>query len=61
MENKFSKYLKKKKPLLKELLDKLLEQYEYVSILATDVFGKLYTVNRSSTSVGDGRSAECGF
>ena len=61
MENKFSKYLKKKKPLLKELLDKLLEQYEYVSILATHVFGKTYSVNRSSTSVGDGRAAECGF
>lgn len=61
MENKFSKYLKKKKPLLKELLAILLEKYEYVSILGTDVFGKAYSVNRSSTSVGDGRGQECGF
>lgn len=61
MENKFSKYLKKKKPVLKELLEKLLEQYEYVSILGTDVFGKTYSVNRSSTTIGDSRSADCGF
>ena len=37
--NKFSNYLKKKKELIKELIKRLGEEFEYASCLATDVKG----------------------
>ena len=38
--DKFSKYLKKKKPLVRKLIEKLAHEYEFVSVLGTDVKGK---------------------
>ena len=59
--NKFSKYLKKKKPLVKLLVEKLSEKYPFASILATDVTGKSYSVDRQSVSIRPNRTSECGF
>ncbi len=46
-----SKYLVAVKPLLKELLDKLLMEYSYVSILAVDSKAKGYNVSNSGIRV----------
>lgn len=44
--NKFSNYLKKKKELIKELIKRLGEEFEYASCLATDVKGTSVRVNK---------------
>lgn len=51
MKVKSSEYLKEVKPLLLQLRDRLLEEYPYVSILASDSFAKQYRVSRNVTSV----------
>ena len=44
-----SKLIEQKKPILKQLLDRLLQTYSYASILMTDSKGKQYTIqNRES-------------
>lgn len=59
--NKFSSYLKKKKPILKELVEKLDQDYKFASVLATDVKGYQYMVNRMTQSISQSRLTECGF
>ena len=59
--NKFSSYLRKKKPLLKELVDALSLKYEFVSILGTDVTGKSYFINKFLVHVTPTRISEAGF
>ena len=59
--NKFSKYLKKKKPLLKVLISKLGEKYEFASVLATDVSGKNFAKDKNSTYIVPSFISECGF
>ena len=59
--NKFSSYLKKKKPLVKLLVNKLNEHYPFVSVLATDVKGKSYSVDRRSIAIRPSSITECGF
>ena len=61
MENKFSKYLKKKKPIVKKLVEELLLDYSYVSCLATDVKGESISVDRFSTSITPSTITESGF
>lgn len=61
MKNKFSTYLAKKEPLLETLIQRLNAKYEYASVLGSDVHGKIYAVNRSSTNVGDNPEMESGF
>ena len=51
-----SPYLTRLRPVLKDLLDRLLERYAYASVLATDVETKSYSVGRSGIRV-----AEIGF
>lgn len=51
MQNRFSKYLKKIKPLIIELKEALLAHYPYVSILATDVTGKFYTADPQGANI----------
>ena len=51
MKVKASEYLRKIKPVLVLLKNRLLESYPYVSILAVDSFGKTYRVSKTSTSV----------
>lgn len=46
-----SSLLEQKKPLLKKLLSKLNDSYEYVSILACDTVGKRYGVSKSGIVV----------
>ena len=59
--DKFSKYLKKKKPLVKSLVEKLSSKYDFVSVLGTDVKGKGYFVDKSSVIIGSSMITECGF
>ena len=61
MENRFSRYLKKKKPIIKKLVDELLLDYSYVSCLATDVKGESISVDRFSTSITPSAITESGF
>ena len=57
----FSKYLKKKKEIVKKLIADLGEKYEFASILATDVKGMVYAVDKSSTVIRPSSVSECGF
>ncbi len=59
--NKFSSYLKKKKSLVKELVELLGKEYSFVSVLGTDVQGKSYAVDKSSISIQPASVSECGF
>ena len=46
-----SVFLTKTKPVLKVLLDQLLEKYAYASILATDSQAKSYSVSRRNVRI----------
>lgn len=59
--NKFSNYLKKKKKLVKQLVEKLGLKYSFVSVLATDVKGKSYSVDLRSVNIRPSSICECGF
>ena len=59
--NKFSNYLKKKKPLLRKLVETLKDEYEFVSILGTDVTSKNYYVDRKMSGIIPSSICECGF
>lgn len=61
MTGKFSKYLRKKKPIIKKLVDVLSNEYPYVSVLATDVSGTVVQVDRFTTYLGPSRLTESGF
>lgn len=53
MKVKSSDYLMQVKPLLKKLLNCLLEKYPYVSILASDSIAKQYRVSKQGIFVGE--------
>lgn len=61
MQVKMSSYLNAVKPKIKELVALLEQDFEYVSVLATDVFGVSYQVGQRNTSVHDYDFAERGF
>jgi TldD protein len=61
MNQHFSLFLQKKKPILKHLLDVLLSKYSYASILGSDVTGTRYLLDRSSTTISPAWLEECGF
>ena len=61
MEIKISSYLNKVKPTMKKLLNDLLKEFEYVSILGTDSMGKDYSVSKNSINISDGSFNERGF
>jgi len=46
-----SQYIRANKPLFKELVDSLLKEYEYASVLVADSFGKAYSVSKSGIKV----------
>ena len=58
---KQSEYLLQCKPQLKQLIDILKNDFEYVSVLATDVTGTSYSVNQKTTSVNQFSDSERGF
>ena len=58
---KMSDFLKKKKPIIKELIARLNEKYAYVSVLGTDVCGTSIGVDAYSTYVRPASISECGF
>lgn len=53
MKSQFSTTLTKVKPSLKLLLNTLLGEYEYVSIMAQEAKGKTYRVSKSGISISD--------
>lgn len=56
-----SAYLKKTKPLLKQLVDELSKDFQYVSILAIDTKGKTYDVKNTGVEINDSFWNERGF
>lgn len=61
MNIKISDYLNKVKPIMNNLLNELLKEFDYVSILGTDSMGKDYSVSKNSINIGDGNFNERGF
>ena len=59
--NKFSSYLKQKKKVIKQLIDKLSNDYEFVSVLGTDVKAKNYMADRKMSMISPTSITECGF
>ena len=57
----FSSFLSSKKDACKKLVEKLLEKYEYVSLLGTHSTGKSVSVTSRVTSISDGMGGQCGF
>lgn len=53
MKVKSSLYLKQVKPLLKSLLEQLLETYSYASILSTDAKSMTYNVSKRGTTISE--------
>lgn len=48
-----NEFLKAKKPLLRELISLLRENYEYVSVLAVDSYSKKFSVSRGGLNVAE--------
>jgi TldD protein len=61
MTNQFSRYLTKKKPLIKRLVTELSFIFPYVSVLGTDVNGITIAVDKKSTQVIPSQLTESGF
>ena len=58
---KFSEFLNSKRADCRELVAALSEKFQYVSILGSDVKSTVISVNKRSSSIGDGSLSECGF
>ena len=56
-----SKLIEQKKPILKQLLDRLLQTYSYASILMTDSKGKQYTISKQGISITENMFVELGY
>jgi Predicted Zn-dependent proteases and their inactivated homologs len=56
-----SKFLTDSMPVLKQLISILQEDFRYVSILGTDVTGKMYRVQKAGTTISDSMWVERGF
>lgn len=56
-----SKYLNDRVKTGRKLVDKLLEKYEYVSLLGKHVYGKNIRVTSQNKMIGDTMEAQCGF
>ncbi len=61
MQASKSKFLSDSKPLIKQLVRLLSEQYGYVSVLGTDTSGKRYRVSKTGVEVNDYVYSERGF
>ena len=56
-----SERIRQKKPVLKKLLDQLLQKYAYASILMTDSKGKNYRVSNAGIVIGENMFVEQGY
>lgn len=56
-----SNYLTQHKGVIKELVNKLLKHFEFVSVLGVDTKGKKFGVNRGGVSIEDSMWTERGF
>ena len=56
-----SEFLEKNRDLLKELIRSLRSDFSYVSLLGTDVKGKMYKVMTTGINIGDSMWSERGF
>jgi TldD protein len=56
-----SEYLHSQKGVLKQLVAELLNHFQYVSVLGTDVSGKQYLVQKTAVKISDSSWVERGF
>ena len=56
-----SRLIEQKKPILKQLLDRLLQTYSYASILMTDSTGKQYSISKQGISISENMFVELGY
>lgn len=56
-----SQYLLENKQVIKKLVDKISEEFKYVSVLGTDTHGTSYSVMRTGASIKDAMWCERGF
>lgn len=61
MKVKDSEFLSNSKELIRKLINKLAESYEYVSVLGTDTKGKSFRVSKKGIEVNDFMLVERGF
>ncbi|WIV11752.1 TldD/PmbA family protein [Proteiniborus sp. MB09-C3] len=61
MQVSMSKYLTNQKKTLKKLIEILLKDFKYASVLGTDIGGKTYSVYKTGASLNDSEWAERGF
>ncbi len=61
MKASLSNYLESKRPLIKDIINDLGKEFNYVSILGSDTLGTVYNVSRSGSGVNDSRWVERGF
>lgn len=57
----FSNFLNSRHDLCKELVNRLLKKYEYVSLLGKHIKGRSIAVSSFDVDIGDTREAQCGF
>lgn len=61
MKVEISSFLEQKTSLIKELVNQLSRDFEYVSILGADTVGKAYTLKTTGTELNDSPWSERGF
>lgn len=61
VNTKFSDFLVSKERSAKKLIDILSKNFDYVSVLGTDVFGKVFSVSKEETIIKDSNWSEQGF
>lgn len=61
MQVSMSKYLKDQKSKLKELVEIISKDFSYVSVLGTDVKGRIYSVSKTGAGINDSSWNERGF
>ncbi len=57
----YSKFLKSRKQACKKLVNILMNEYQYVSILGTHITGKNVTTDLRTTNISDAQDEQCGF
>ncbi|MBQ8813131.1 MAG: TldD/PmbA family protein [Lachnospiraceae bacterium] len=57
----FSAFLDSRRASMKELVGELKKEYEYVSVLGSDVKARSIRADRNTSNISSGRDTECGF